>query len=109
MSALDWHVGMKVVCVADAIYLIDGAQYPENGRIYTIRELRDDAPWGGKHIVVLLNELDNSGFIGRRGDRWTCHVEPGFATDGFRPVQTRKTSIEIFRRMLNPSKQGVDA
>jgi hypothetical protein len=96
-----WHVGMKVVCIACRP---DGAPadafYPEIDRIYTLREIRDDAPWryGKTKVVVLLNELDNSHFVGRAG-YW---VEPGFDPRGFRPVQTRKTDISVFEKMLRP-------
>lgn len=112
MSYLNWHVGMKVVCVAaqeriNAIVAsLPGSVYPTSGKIYTIREIRDDSPLtnGKTQIVVLLCEIDNSHLVGRVLKPGTkCFVEPGFNPNGFRPVQTRKTDISIFNRiLLNP-------
>lgn len=114
MSYLNWHVGMKVVCIAaqekiDAEHAaVPGSVYPQSGAVYTIREIRDDSQWthGRQQIVVLLSEIDNSHMIGlapRPGTK--CYVEPGFNPIGFRPAQTRKTDISIFTAMLNPQKQ----
>lgn len=114
MSYLNWHVGMKVVCVASperiaaGMRRMPGAIYPAHNGIYTIREIRDDAQWnkGASSIVLLLAEIDNSHFIGTHSaDNTYSYVEPGFNVRGFRPVQTRKTDISIFTAMLNPQKQ----
>lgn len=101
MDYRDWHVGMKVVCIAKRpSYAEADAVYPEIGQVYTIRELRDDTPLGGKGVVVLLVELDNTHFIGRSSPRGHAYVEPGFTPKGFRPVLTRKTDISIFTALL---------
>lgn len=119
MSYLDWHVGMKVVCVADPDRIalmqarVPGSNYPANNRVYTIREIRDDAQWrhGEHRIVVLLHEIDNSHLIGKGfpENKAYCYVEPGFNANGFRPLVTRKTDISIFTAMLHGTDQTVDA
>lgn len=107
-----WHVGMKVVCIASPIIIATGmknfgARYPVSGGVYTLREIRDDAPWGGKAIVVLLSEINNEHMIGSRRMGTYAHVEPGFNVRGFRPLEARKTDISIFRQMLlsQPKKE----
>lgn len=105
-----WHVGMKVVCIATPEQIavvasrLPAANYPKPDGVYTIREIRDDAVYGaGGVIVLLLNEIDNSHFIGTgvKG-KYFNYVEPGFRIKSFRPVQTRQTSIEVFTAMLSP-------
>jgi hypothetical protein len=111
MSYLDWKVGDKIVCIADqdridAVHAtVPGSIYPQSGKVYTIREMRDDSQWHSNKVVVLLKEIDNSHLLGAVLVPGTkCYVEPGFNPNGFRPVQPRKTSIEVFQRIrLNPS------
>lgn len=112
---ISWHVGMKLECIATAEQVaalrakIPGANIAVSKGIYTIREIRDDAPWrgGDHHIVVLLQEIDNRHLVGSSYEQGKyCHVEPGFGTHGFRPVVTRPTSIAIFQSILsNPRKK----
>lgn len=115
MSYLDWHVGMKVVCIASAetianmMRVIPDAIWPAHGVVYTIREIRDDGAITNtdSRVVVLLSEIDNSHFIGvRRGNQFG-YVEPGFSASGFRPLQHRKTDISIFTAMLHDQRQKV--
>ena len=106
MSYLDWHVGMKVVCVkrVDPRIRVKGGRYPDYRGIYTIRQIRDDKRKDGA-LTLLLHELDNSDFIGVQiGNRYG-YLEPGFPHHGFRPLQTRKTDISIFTAMLHGAKE----
>lgn len=116
MSAYrDWHVGMKVVCIVPAEQISEmqaaypGSVYPHHNGIYTIREIRDDAPWNGGecHLVLLLDEICHRQMIGKTFAGGHCFVEPGFDVHGFRPVQTRKTDISVFTQLL--TKVGEDA
>lgn len=110
-----WTVGMKLECIATAEQVaarrekIPGAKIAVSQGIYTIREIRDDAPWrrGDHHIVVLLQEIDNSHLVGGSYEHGKyCYVEPGFGAHYFRPVVTRKTDISIFQSILsNPHKK----
>lgn len=104
MSYLDWHVGMKVVCIdipwpahaADCA--AKGCRFPEPGRIYTIREIgvaKDD----GK-VYVRLCEIVNP----RVNQRPWPAGEPRFGARRFRPLVSRKTDISVFQQMLSPSK-----
>lgn len=99
MGYLDWHVGMKVVRVAEFPRQIPGHQYPVVGGIYTIREIFVTLLGT---VVILLQEVRNPSEPSNVGIR-----EYGFAAEKFRPVHIRKTDISIFTQMLNPSK--VDA
>jgi hypothetical protein len=99
---MTFHVGQKVVLVGWVETPVSewkaiGAFYPNVGDVYTVRAIN---PWK-ECAVLLLNEIDNS-HLGYK-------LEPGFRQEFFRPIVERKTSIEIFTSMLNPSKQGVDA
>lgn len=88
MSYRDWHVGMKVVCIEP----VDDPESPNPayGEVYTIA-------WIGVScgdVMIDLVELP-------------CpeseEFNRGYLAEGFRPVQQRKTSIEIFKRLLiNP-------
>lgn len=101
---LDWHVGMKVVCLDiawpahAASIAAKGCRFPELGRIYTIREI-GVAQEDGK-VYVRLREIVNP----RVNLRPWPAGEPRFGARRFRPVQTRKTDISCFQQMLAPSK-----
>lgn len=98
MSYLDWHVGMKVVCV-DPLYTWSEGSELEKGRVYTIRAIgpwvRNSDPSVSLSVGVWLAEIHD-------------RSEPDFLEDGdipfrasrFRPVKTRKTDISIFTAML---------
>jgi len=101
-----WHAGMKVVCIGKRPANVEAdAVYPVVGEVYTIRELRDDAPRGRDGIVVLLMEISNTHFIGKTTPGGHAYLEPGFDPNGFRPVQTQKTDISIFEAMLTGAKE----
>lgn len=70
------------------------------GDIYTVRAAKTSL-WTG-HEILFLNELA----------RPFCPLEEGeagFDSRRFRPIVERKTSISIFKAMLNPSKTEVAA
>jgi len=115
MNYRDWHVGMKVVCLKSVNPAIRGsisargsrvgtalgANYPEKGRIYTLRHINAV----GDEILVLLEECRNGHLVEFiRGG-----LEPGFSARHFRPVQPRKTDISIFQAMLTDARRKVDA
>lgn len=92
MSYLNWHVGMKVVCIKQGAWRkIAGPDYhgcfPFYGKVYTIDELIPD-----------FNETEGL-YVGIVG------FNPAFSAQHFRPVQPRRPDISIFTRMLNPQKQ----
>jgi len=74
------------------------AQLTVIGGIYTIRAIN---VWP-TYTLLRFDELDNSEFV-----RGTLMLEPGFNSVGFRPVVERKTSIEIFQKMLTPKQQEI--
>lgn len=86
-----WHCGMKVVLVHErwnnrSPLEQAGNTFPERGQVYTIRSI-------GIHLI----EIENPVCEYRNGP-----AELAFSVENFRPVQTRKTSIEIFTAMLSP-------
>ena len=88
-----FYVGQKVVCVDDVpVQLrVGDPTFPlRSGEVYTVRGFADQR--GDKCILlceIFEPELADLGYFARR----------------FRPAVERKTSIEIFTRMLNPSKE----
>lgn len=103
MSYLDWHVGMKVVCVDDGGFI--STEYieimPVVGSVYTIREI---VPYG-KRVGLRLDEIRNGKFQYTQG----IQEEAAFSAKNFRPVHTRKTDVSIFTAMLTGSKRRVSA
>lgn len=104
MSYLDWHVGMKVVCIDIAWpdhapdLVRRGVRFPEAGRIYTIREMLPHP--SDQRIFVRLNEIQNP-VISYRG---SSPQEVCFGARRFRPIQKRKTDISCFAALLNDQK-----
>lgn len=80
-----FYVGQKVVCVDDTGF----TQMLTKGREYTISYTADMPRW-----VCVAG-------VGQ----WFVGSPPGWEPSRFRPAVERKTSIEIFTRMLNPSKE----
>jgi hypothetical protein len=102
----NFTVGQKVVCIDGSAPSRDvkfslGSRYPDDGKIYTIREC---LIWGGSP-AVRLQEIVNPklNFI-HEG-----FSEQAFSPERFRPVIQRKTDISIFKAMLTPSKEQVSA
>lgn len=90
MSA-HWHIGMEVECIKDAVQKIGDLGFPlfKKGEKYTIAGFDTHPEYG---LFLSFVECDPR----RRG-----HVS------GFRPIQKRSTSIEVFKAML--TKTSVDA
>lgn len=83
--------GMKVVCIDDqynAEFAFLGSLV-RKGAVYTISHI--EAGLFPGHFGILLEEVDTNGWL--------------FDSRRFRPAVERKTSIEIFQRMLLPKKQ----
>lgn len=96
-QAMTFRVGQKVVCV-DVPARNSWALYPWPacvvlGGVYTVRSLDCIGDFYGLTIDEYPPPIDNQ-------DR-----EVTFNTKRFRPVVERKTSIEIFERMLKPARQ----
>lgn len=95
-----WHCGMKVVVVDGApVGLHPTFNYPEFGEVYTIRSMFIGAQ--GRLLLRLVEVVNH------RAPHIDGKIyEPGFEAEFFRPVQTRKTDISIFQRILsNPHKK----
>lgn len=92
-----FHVGQRVVYIGHKGHgKFEGYQYPELGKVYTVRQIGPDNP-----AVILIFGIDNS----KPFRDW----EPGFNYTGFRPVFERKTSIAIFHEILNTQRVRTDA
>jgi len=91
----NFRVGQKVVCINDT-----NAPSLEQGRVYTVTAVLDVllgtrlGTWEAGLVVAETSTVDGS---------------IGFAVSRFRPVAERKTDISLFRAMLTPSKQKVEA
>lgn len=104
-----FHVGQHVVCIANLRkdLLPDSVNPVLKGHIYTVREVRDDAPWshGKSSIVLLLHEVSNTHLIGTKHGSTYCYVEPGFCQNGFRPLSS--TRPDVFRALLTKTPEEV--
>ena len=100
---MTFRVGQRVVCISDASFHMGkfpGSSWPKKNGVYTIATIND---WPSGTLLTFCG-LNNSRFIGKVVNGVYCTMEPGFGAKHFRPVAERKTSIEIFTAMLNPSK-----
>lgn len=99
---MNFRVGQKVVCVDDA---------PSDGR-------RSTLPWDyriqrGQVYVVRWKGIYNCSYgdtiygVRLDGIERSPGLDTPYRSDRFRPLVTRKTSIEIFKRMLTPKTQSV--
>ena len=97
---ISFHVGQKVVCIdgQPSSELTKGGWCPRTGGIYTVRSV---FAWNDARYLR-LEEYRHTGSEGPWG-------ENGWDASRFRPVAKRKTSIEIFKAMLTPSKERVSA
>lgn len=86
-----FSVGQKVVCIREPI--------PGHGCPYPIFKK------GSVYTVASIEVIDEGSFIS------VVELHPLVTGEisGFRPIVSRKTSIEIFKAMLNPSPVTVDA
>ena len=96
----NFRVGQKVVCVAEFSGRCPHPIEPKVGDILTVRETFINPPTGelGLRFTEIVNEIHH--FYG---------VERGYKATRFRPVVERRTDISVFRAMLTPSKQKVEA
>lgn len=109
----NFHVGQKVVCVKDIaelntpeamqLFLSRGGKVAEVNSVYTIRGIWIE-PHMSDSIGVFLEEIVNPPMLTAFGA-----FEFPMEAVCFRPVVERKTDISIFKAMLNPSKQKVQA
>ena len=105
-----YRCGQKVICINDrgwsAIAMMNSNRiFPIKGRVYTIRQIYADDLFA-KGIPFLLYEIVNDksdNFIGYEGQL----LEPGFLASRFRPVNEKKTSIDVFTAMLRPTGEMV--
>ena len=94
---MTFTVGQKAVCVDAKISRmarITGASTLTQNQIYTIRHIE---VWEGVECVRLVEIVDPPYHFIDRG--W---LEPSWRASRFRPIVSRKTSIEIFKRLLVP-------
>jgi len=94
---MSFHIGQQVVCVDDKFskeeyWRRSVRAFPQLHAIYTIREIIDY----GDLIGFCFYELTNPRAYFSKGFH-----EPAFNSRNFRPV--RKTSIEVFERLLAPT------
>lgn len=94
---MTFHVGQKVECIKAVHPEWDEPPFLTVGGVYTIENVYE--PVEGQCALELV-ELPQPG---------NALVFPGFRAEHFRPIVERKTSIEVFERMLNPSKTEVEA
>ncbi|CAM5657387.1 hypothetical protein MAUB1S_11438 [Mycolicibacterium aubagnense] len=102
-SYLNWHSGMKVVCVDSNFGCAKAGPYriptraPILGEILTIRDLQPGETKSG--VFLTFTEIDLIQQDGPlRGEiRWDAAC--------FRPLETRKTDISVFTAMLNGAKE----
>lgn len=97
----NFQVGQKVVRISGKVLTNIPAVWPALGGVYTIRAINDH---GNGCVLLRFVEIDNSHMVPEFSS-----IEPGFHYAHFKPLVTRKTSIEIFKSMLNPSRERADA
>ena len=88
-----FYPGQKVECVDDTPNEWGDPPLVVKGQVYTVRDCRRAIYRDG--YGVTLYELN--------------HYPPysGFKAERFRPIVERKTSIEVFEKMLKPEKEKV--
>jgi hypothetical protein len=96
-----FSVGQKVVCVNahGGEGLDDWAEQERifDGETYTVRRCFVDTKGDA---IVWLDEVERTEYARKFwGDQ-----DLGYGAHRFRPIASRKTSIEIFQRMLTPKK-----
>jgi len=105
---MTFYVGQKVVCV-DASNM-PGARWraneaPVEGQVYTVMAVRVTRE--GLQVLQ-LRELDRceavKAWVARNIGKFA-----GYDARRFRPVVERKTDISVFKAMLNPAPDLVDA
>ena len=101
---MDYHIGQHVICICDQwsnepTWRAAVRSYPKLGGIYTIRDICDREGAVG----LMFEEIWHEPALFCVG-----LVEPAFNIKRFRPV--RKSSIDVFRKLLVPAApETVDA
>lgn len=108
MSAWEFHVGQRVVCVKSRPCRWGCNDVPEVGRTYTIRSIAPATLDVGR-LNIRVEEIVNKPRTYTLIDGQVRRFEIAFPADDFRPLRERKTSIECFRALLNPTEKKVDA
>ena len=108
----DFRVGQDIVCINDDFpieYYIPWEAtgtlptLPRKKIVYTVRGLINFKFNRDYHEGLYLEEIINPVLLFSDGQ----HCEHPFWVCRFRPVVTRQTSIEVFRRLLVPRKELV--
>jgi hypothetical protein len=94
----NFHVGQKVVCIKDGWVTHAHVASPRKGEIYTVRDKLFDGECPSLRFFEIVNSPVS--YI-----NMPAPVEPAFCADCFRPVVERKTSIEMFRKLLVPHRE----
>jgi len=94
---MSFGVGDQVVCIHHFSKEADypGLSWPQKGQVYTVRELTSHGTGPGLRLVEIVNPPIMHSNVGMD--------EPAYARCRFRPV--RKTSIEVFQKMLVPTER----
>jgi hypothetical protein len=95
-----FHVGQHVVCVDAAPNRFTGAKPLTRGKIYTIRAIVQGPDWRPPGWGVHLEGIWM--FYPDDGVEWAFHPKR------FRPIEERRTDIEVFRKLLAPVPAQVD-
>ena len=96
VRAMSFHVGQLVVCVnvdfsLEPTWRSAVRTYPQLNSIYTIRSICEENGLIGLYFEEFINPPA----------RFSCGLaEPAFDSRRFRPL--RRTSIEVFERLLRP-------
>jgi hypothetical protein len=103
---MTFRVGQKVICINDSITVSRGFamlfgwyNFPVKNEIYTCRSIGVHPSDKEQRLVCTLE-----GLINRKCICESCLVgEVSFNTSRFRPLVERKTSIEVFEKLLTPT------
>ena len=108
---ISYKIGDQVVCLTTfRPHRVSGyspPNHPHIGQVYTVRGFHLPLPQetafvGFEMIGVYLEEIINPLVL----LHWDKQMhEPAFNAEGFRPV--KKTSIEVFKRLLKPTPKKV--
>lgn len=100
--AWEFHVGQRVQCINDEAMPGFNSIELKKGETYVVRSIEPHT-WRDPDTGAVLSGMG----IHVHGLR--CFGQAPFAARRFRPLRERKTSIECFRALLNPTDKKVDA
>lgn len=106
----EWfHAGQKVVCVNVDWPGVNGTQCPlQLGAHYTVKGIGPASGIDFMGRLAIGTALDLVE-VSNPDDCYNRDVAPGFDSRRFRPLRKRSTDISIFKAMLSPKKQEVEA